>query len=182
MQLWWQRVVEAIETQEAAQDALIENVQTLLSTVIDLNNLITDVEAATVAAQVAADAANAAAGASAAESSLVNSYIANFTPPVVSADSTGLVTIAAHDRVYGNGTTVAVLGGTVATALANPAVARIYYDDPTRAGGAVTYQFTTDATVAVQTGDRHSVGAVQIPAAGSVDGGYVRPPGYVDYL
>lgn len=142
-------------------------------------------QAAATAANVAAIAANAAAvtAQSAADdvldaSSLASSYVTNFTPPMVSGASTGIVTIAAHDRVYGDGTTVSVLGGSVATGQANPTIVYIYYDQASRAGGAVTYAYSTDEGDAAQIGDRHSVGAVEIPAAGSASGGYARPPGY----
>jgi hypothetical protein len=136
------------------------------------------------AAQTAADNAQGAADGTTAETSIVNSYVSNFTPPLISADEFGVVTIATHDRVYGDSTlnpTVSVTGDAVATAAAPSSVVRIYYDDPTRSGGAVSYQFTIDpAAPPVQGGNRHSVGAVSIPAAGSQDGNYVRPPGYVE--
>lgn len=138
--------------------------------------------AAAAAANTAAANAQAASDASAAETSLVNSFVTNFTPPVIQADSAGNVTIANHDRQYGDtalNPTVSVAGDVIATAAANPDIVRIYYDDPTRAGGAVAYLFTVDPVdPPVQGGDRHVVGAVQIPAAGTSDGGYVRPPGY----
>jgi hypothetical protein len=164
MQIWWQQVVEAIETQEGRQDEAIE---------------------AIAAAQAAADAANAAAVTAneAAEeitagNSLSQSFIENFTPPVVSADNTGLVTIADHDRHYGDGTVVSVDGDTLATGEAAGTIVYIFYSQPSRAGGAVTYQYSTEEADAAQIGDVHNVGAVEIPAAGTAPGGYARPPGY----
>ncbi len=133
-------------------------------------------------ATAAAAAANAAADSVTSEQSLVNSFVTNFvgTSPI-SADNAGNVTIANHDRQYGDPTldpTVSVTGDTIATGAATGDIVRVYYDDPTRAGGVVTYQFTVDpADAPVQGGDRHVVGAVEIPAAGTSDGGYVRPPG-----
>lgn len=148
-----------------------------------------DQVAAIAAAQAAADAANAAAANAntAAEeitagNALTNSYVENFVAPVVSADNTGLVTIADHDRHYGDGTIVSVDGDTLATGLSNPDIAYIFYTDVPRAGGAVTYQFSTDEADAAQVGDVHNVGAVQIPAAGTASGGYARPPGYGGYI
>jgi len=41
----------------------------------------------------------------------------------------------------------------------------IYYLDASRAGGAVTYQASTDPADAVQSGNVHSAGAVETPAA-----------------
>jgi hypothetical protein len=163
-QFWWQQIAEAIEANELRQDEAI---------------------AAIEAAQAAADNANAAAAAAneAAEeitagTALSTSFVENFTPPVVSADNTGLVTIANHDRHYGDGTIVAVTGDTLATGEASPTRVHIYYSDPSRAGGAVTYQYSTDEADAAQIGDVHNVGAVEIPAAGTQSGGYARPPGY----
>lgn len=135
-------------------------------------------------AQTAADDAASATAAQAQETSLVNSY-PSAGVPILSADSTGLVTIATHNRVYGDSAlnpTVSVTGNTVASAAAALSIVRVYYDDPTRAGGAVTYGFTVDpAAPPVQSGNRHSVGAVEIPAVGSQDGRPLGPPGYVDY-
>jgi len=143
-------------------------------------------EAAVEAAETATTAAAAATGAATdaqtaadaitSETALIASFPDDFTAPLISADSTGVVTIASHNRKYGNGLTVAVTGDTVATGLPALDVARIYYDDATRGGGAVSYQFTTDPAVAAQSGNRHSVGAVEIPAAGTQDGGQVYPP------
>lgn len=146
---------------------------------------------ATIAAQNAADAANAAAASAnaaadsvTAESSLVNSFPTNYTPPLISADSLGNVTIANHDRQYGDVTlnpTVAVTGDVIATGAAVAATVRVYYLDPTRAGGAVAYLFTVDpADPPVQGGDTHVVGAVTIPGAGTQSGNGVRPPGFVE--
>jgi cell wall-associated NlpC family hydrolase len=136
-----------------------------------------DLDTAITAANAAAANAQAAADTVTAESSLATSYATGLT---IDAASTGIVTISAHTRVYGNGDSVPVNGGSVNTGLTNPAVARIYYDQPSRAGGAVTYLSTTSITAAAQTGDRHSVGAVEIPAAGTQAGNPVRPPGYAE--
>lgn len=140
-------------------------------------------QAAADAAQTAADGANTAADALKEETSLTGSYPSNFTAPLLSADDLGNVTIANHDRVYGNSTlnpTVSVTGDTIATAEVAGSVLRFYYVDSTRVGGAVTYLYTVDpATPPVQTGDTHSVGVVTIPATGTVDGADLKPPGYV---
>ncbi len=136
-------------------------------------------------ATAAAAAANAAADAASSETSIVNSFVTGFvgTSPL-SADNTGLITVANHQRQYGDPTlnpTVNVTGDTFASGASVGDIVRVFYDDPTRAGGGVTYQFTIDPVdPPVQGGDRHVVGAVEIPAAGSSDGGYVRPPGYTN--
>lgn len=149
----------------------------------DAQNATDTALAAAAAANTAADNAQAAADISASETSLVNSFVTNFAgASPVSIASTGVATIGNHDRQYGDTTlnpTRAVTGNTVATAATAGQTVRIYYDDPTRAGGGVTYQFTVDpADPPVQGGDRHVVGAATVPGAGSVPGGYVRPPGY----
>lgn len=108
------------------------------------------------------------------------SYPAGFTAPLIQADASGNVTIAAHTRYYGDGTSVAVAGGVLATGEAAASVLRIYYDDPRHLGGAVSYQYTLDPAVApIQTGVRHIVGRVEIPASGTQDGTYLFPPGYI---
>ena len=143
-------------------------------------------DAATQAAQAAADAATAAAAdsmeqtaANAREASLQASYI---DPSSVLTATPTTITIAPHNRIYpaasgGVATTVAVNGGSIA-ATAPADVDYIFYSDPTRAGGSVTYQVST--TPPVQTGDTHVVGAVEIPATGTADGGEgPRRPGAV---
>lgn len=175
MQVWAQKFLEELEAALTGLEDVTGDTATLLALIIELNGLITT-------ANTAIDDLNTATAATLAEQSLNTSRVANFTPPMIQADSAGNVTIANHDRIYGNGDVVPVTGGVVATGYANPDVARIYYVDPARAGGVVTYLFTQDEEDAAQTGDVHSVGAVEIPAVGTQDGGWVRPPGYVDPL
>lgn len=114
------------------------------------------------------------------EQSIVNSGIINVgTPPMISADDTGNIYLSDHERRYGNpaiNPTVSVTGGSATEGLPGNRV-YVYYDDPTRSGGAVTYQYSLDAADAIQGGDRHSVGSVEIPVTGTSDGTYVRPPG-----
>jgi hypothetical protein len=175
MQIWWQQVVEAIEAQEGRQD---------------------DAIAAIAAAQAAADAANAAAAtadaaaASAqdtadditAANALATSYVTGATITATDAGADVTITISAHTRHYpqpdGSTVDVAVSGGSL-TGRAYSTTYYIYYDDPSRAGGAVTYQSTTSEATAAQIGDRHTVGGVTTPAAlgAPKTGGYTRPPG-----
>lgn len=110
--------------------------------------------------------------------SLAASYPESFTPPFIEADDLGQVVIAAHTRFYGDGTSVDVDGGTISTGEAAGSVLRFYYDDSQHAGGAVTYLYTVDPTAApIQSGARHVVGKVEIPASGTQDGTYLLPPG-----
>lgn len=163
-QFWWQQIAEAIEANELRQDEAIEAIAAAQDAADNANT--------------AAEAANAATEEITSGNALSASFIENFTAPAVSADNTGLVTIANHDRHYGNGTVVAVTGDTLATGEVSPTRVHIYYSDPSRAGGAVTYQYSTAEADAAQIGDVHNVGAVEIPAAGTQSGGYARPPGY----
>jgi hypothetical protein len=171
-------------------DEAMTNIEKTLNEIL----VIPEIQTAIDAANAAAAAANTAAGnaqnaadTNSAENSLVNSYIdsTSFTAPLISASSTGTITIQTHTRVYGDPTlnpNVSVTGQIgMSTGAASGDTVRVFYNDPTRAGGAVTYQFTIDpAAPPVQTGDTHSVGSVIIPSTGTSGGKYVKPPGYVE--
>lgn len=175
-QIWFQRFADAIENSINGIAAALVAAGIALDAAAAAN-------AAAAAANAAASAAQGSTDAQALANSLTSSGIINVaTPPLLSADSTGTITVSTHDRLYGDSTlnpTVTVTGGAFATAFVNPDVVYVYYSDPSRAGGAVTYLTSLDPADAVQTGDIHSVGAVQIPAAGSNDGNFVQPPGIV---
>lgn len=130
---------------------------------------------ATQAALDAAATAQQTTDAAKREQALVNSYI---EPDSVLTASPTTITIAAHTRMYADGTSASVNGGTVA-ATASGDTDYVSYIDPERVGGTVAYQVST--TAPVQTGDTHVVGAVEIPTTGSNDGGAgPRRPGYVE--
>jgi hypothetical protein len=135
-----------------------------------------DVNAATVAAQTAANNAQAAANTTTAATSLANSYPTGATVTASDAGASATVSISSHTRVYGDGTSVSVASGSV-TGRPYSTLLYVYYDDPARAGGTVTY--ATSTTPPAQTGNRHVVGSVTTPAAaGAPTGGrYVLPPG-----
>jgi hypothetical protein len=121
-------------------------------------------------AQTAADNANTAAGTAqgaadqvAADAGLASSGTVGATLTATDIGASVTVAVSAHTRVYGDGVSVAVGGGSV-TGLAYASVYYIHYLDPSRAGGAVTYLASTDPADAVQSGDVHSVGAVTTPA------------------
>jgi hypothetical protein len=152
-------------------------------------NDILDVQAATDAANAAAAAADAAAVAAqttaddiTSANALGNSYVTGITITATDAGADVTITISAHTRHYPqpDGTTVdvAVSGGSL-TGRAYSTTYYVYYDDASRAGGAVTYQSTTSEATAAQIGDRHTVGGVETPAAlgAPKTGGYTRPPG-----
>lgn len=159
-QLLWQRTMEAIE---AAFTALSQQVN-------DNTAIIAEIRAA----QQLAQAANANADAVSAQLSLANSYV---TPQPLSASSDGTITIAAHNRVYGD-VSVSVNAGSI-SGFAQGTFVEVFYEDAARAGGSVTYQGTTG--LVAQEGATHIVGGVEIPAAGQppVPGATPQPPGYV---
>lgn len=162
MQLFWQQLLGSLTSILETIEGQVLNNQALLAQV--------------KAAQDLASNANEVSNATRQEQSLGDSYVdpAN----VITAASDGTITIAAHSRVYGDGTSVAVDGATLTghTPGSSPV---IYYRDAAREGGAVAYE-AAESNVA-QTGDVHVVGAVTIPLAGQVDaqGNVVVPPGYV---
>lgn len=108
------------------------------------------------------------------------SYPDGFTGNLIEADNLGNVTIANHTRYYGDGTSVAVAGDTIATGEAPGAVVYVYYDDPNHTGGAVSYSYTVSPTSPpIQSGARHVVGRVEIPVAGTQAGTWLHAPGYL---
>ena len=135
---------------------------------------------AAATAQVAAEAANDAAAAVGSEGTITASGTSDLTLTATDAGTDATVNISAHTRIYGDGSSVSVSAGSI-TGLAYSTDYWVFYDDPTRAGGSVTYQHSTDPADAVQTGDRHSVGAVTTPAAAAPDnnGKEVLPAGVV---
>lgn len=161
------RIVELLN-----QIAALPEIQEQLA---NLDETVAAAQEAIEAAQQAADAATQQTEAQKREAAIQSSYIDPAS--VLTADPT-TITIAAHTRFYGDGTSAPVNGGMIA-ASAPSDVDFVFYDDPDRDGGAVTYQLST--TPPVQTGDRHVVGAVTIPAAGTQDGGEgPRRPGFVE--
>ena len=170
-QKWWQSLKTALETQEGLQDATI-------AALAAVNAAVVVVEAA--AASASADAATAQSAAAGANSvaSLTNSGVTGVTITATDAGANVTVTISAHTRVYGDGTSVAVNAGSV-LALAYSTLFYIYYDQASRLGGAVTYLATTSVLTAAQTGNRHLVGKVTTPAAAApaTVGNEVQVPG-----
>lgn len=90
----------------------------------------------------------------------------------ISATSTPTIIISTHSRIYSD-RTVSVTGATLTGTWAAGSTQYIYYDDPARKGGAVTYRTTTvqgDAISSSTNPYRHYVGWVIIPASGTVTG------------
>ncbi len=168
-----------------------ESIQQQVNALVAVANTQAATEAATAAAaaaQAAADTANtAAADASAvadqvtADSTLANSYVTGLTLTAADAGTDATVTISAHTRVYGDGTSVSVSGGTV-TSLPYSTAHWVYYDQASRAGGAVAYLASTAVQGNGTAPDRHLVGAVTTPAAAAAPntGNPSRPPGFAE--
>jgi hypothetical protein len=186
---YWDQSMTQIETalnQILAIPAIEAALVDLDAAIIAADAAAAAADAAAVSAQTAADDAAVATAANKAESSIINSYVSLFTAPLISVTTLGVVTIANHSRIYGDpalNPTVTVTGtAALATTAGVGDVVRVYYNDPTRAGGAVTYLYTVDPTAPpVQGGSTHSVGAVTVPGAGSANGKLVQPPGYIDF-
>ncbi|MGE5566160.1 MAG: hypothetical protein ACM3YN_08400 [Parcubacteria group bacterium] len=179
---FWEAFAKAIETQEAAQDSAIEAIAAAQAAADAANAAAADAQAAAETADAAATSAQTVADAVDASASLNASYTTGLTISATDAGTDATITISAHTRIYGNGTSVSVSGGSV-TALSYSTTYWLYYDDAARAGGSVTYHATTtdvDAFVSPTNPDRHFVGAVQTPAsgAGATTGAPIRPPGY----
>ncbi|KQS01499.1 hypothetical protein ASG11_17755 [Sphingomonas sp. Leaf357] len=117
------------------------------------------------------------------EASLVASYVdpnGVLSAAVDSADTTkAIITVMAHTRKYGDGSSVSVAGGTV-SGLNLATIYYVYYNDPQQAGGTVTY-FATDNPLDAGNGQgRHAVGDVPTPGTSTSppsEGGGSFPPG-----
>jgi len=174
--LWWAEFADQIETS-------IDGISVALEAAGIALDAADAAQAAADAADAAAIVAQDAAAATALETSIVNSFVKDFAgASPLEADSSGNVTIKNHTRQYGDtvlNPDVSITGSVVATGAAATSVVRFYYDDATRTDTTPTFAFTTDPALGpIQGGDRHVIGAVEIPAAGSSDGGFVREPGF----
>lgn len=174
MQQWWQQVVQQIEN-AVALIVKLTGVQDQFDQALQQAQQATQqAKDAADAAKAAADAAKAQTDATKREAAIQGSYI---DPASVLTATPTTITIAAHTRMYADGTSAAISGGTIAATSAGD-TDYVFYVDVPRTGGSVTYQVSTDPPV--QTGDTHVVGAVAIPTTGTADGGEgPRRPGYV---
>lgn len=114
--------------------------------------------------------------------SRINSHT-NPTTVLTATDNgtTATVTVAAHTRVYGDGSTLSVASGTMPGLVSNTNYA-FYYDDKTLANPKPTYIATTTigTAQAVAADGRHFLGVIITPPAGSGKtrtGGGVYPMG-----
>lgn len=157
----WQETMERIETAINSLNAQVNSNTVLLAKI--------------TAAQTKADAANDNANEVGERQSIADSYTSPVS--VATAQNDGSISIAAHTRKYGNGSSVSVDAGSVSGFTAGDYVT-VYYKDAGREGGAVAYQGTTSPIA--QQGDTHIVGQATIPAAGEppASGNGPSGPGY----
>jgi hypothetical protein len=187
-QTWWQSVVRAVQTQEAAQDEIIADLQAVqtqqAAMLTDIQTIQDEQAAQLVQILEALDLANAAQAA-ADTVTTANAISASWISPadVLMAEDAGTdasITIDDFTRFYDDGTNTEVTGGTL-TGLSYSTLYSIYYDDPSRADETPTFVATTFGGVARHNfaPGRHFVGTVTTPAAGAPpnDGGGYVPPG-----
>lgn len=172
------QVFIAFEEQVRQQEhvnALRDVISALITQVNDQNIIIAEIRAAQALAAAANDNATAVDAASGLKDS--------FPDPagVLTASNAGIITIAAHERVYSDsaGTVVSVNAGSV-SGLTPGATYTVFYNDAAREGGAVTYE--ASATNVPQVNNIHVVGTITLPDAGETDttGTTVPAPGVID--
>lgn len=175
-QRFWDQVCGLVEAHENYQDAILA-----AQTAADAANAAAAAAStAAASANTAATTAQTAADAVTDETNLVNSYVTG-TPPILTATDAGsnaTITVAAHTRTYGDGSTVSITGGSIVSQPYSTLI-YVYYVDATRSSTTPTFLATTSASTAAQTGNTHLVGAVTTPAAAGPPetGDAVAPPG-----
>ena len=171
----------------------LDKMMTDLEAAFDASDTAIAALAAAVAAQ--ADATTALANAATAQSDATtanttattvkrdDSISTSWTSPgtILSASDAGTdatITISGHTRKYSDASSVSVTGASL-TALAYSTEYTVYYDQTSRAGGAVTYHATTNPNtgLANAAAGRHNCGTITTPAAaGGTTTGGVSPP------
>lgn len=172
-QVWLQTILEQIDDNFGSLEAA-------LAAQAAAEAAQTAAEAAQTAAETAQGSADDAAT-SASQNALANSGVVDCVITGSDAGSNAAVSITAHIRAYGDGTQVSVNSGSIGS-LAFSTLYYIYYLDPTRTGGAVTYLASIDSADAIQTGSTHSVGIITTPADGApnTDGPRYNAPGIIE--
>ena len=162
-------------------DSVLTILETNLSNILSIPDIQVALDAATAAAanaNTAAANAQTSADDAASVAALTNSGTSGVSITATDAGSSVSLAITSHIRLYGDGTSVSVSGGLL-TGLAYSTTYYVFYDQPSRAGGLVTYQTTTVKADAAQVSNRHLVGVVTTPATAGPDktGAYVEPSG-----
>lgn len=156
------------ETASAAADAANTAAATANAAAVTAQTAASTAQTAADSAQSVADGAATDVASVQTLSALQLSGVSSGT--AITGSDTGSaaqVAVNAHTRHYGDGTSVSVNSGSVGS-LSYDTVYHLYYDDASRAGGAVTYAVTTNSGLAQPTPslpDRHYVGSVRTPLA-----------------
>lgn len=164
--LFWQRFAEAIEDAIKGLEDADAAIEAALEAAGIAIQAAADAQQAADNAQQAADDAQSGADGAGSVASLTDSGTADLTLDAIDNGVDATIQISAHSRVYGDGTVVSVNSGII-SGLLYDTYYYVFYDDPSRSGGAVTYQVTTIEANAAQINDRHLVGAVLTPESGN---------------
>lgn len=172
---WSQRVAEQIESQFATQQTQITDLAT------------TQANLAATQADLASTQSDLAATQSDLSDTVVRLKIGlSSTAPtaILSSSDTGTnakITVAAHTRIYGDGSTLAITGPTDITGLSYGTLYAVYYDDTTLSDTTPAYVATTTLTDAQanKAAGRHFCGNITTATAGgaATSGDGPRPPG-----
>lgn len=166
----------AAQAAEQAADLANSAAMAANAAALDAQGAANNAQGAANNAQGAANNAQGAADAAAQAQALASSGVTGLAMSAIDAGSSATIIISGHTRVYGDGSSVVVSGGSV-NGLGYETDYYVYYSDPDRSGGAVTYQASTNPDNAIQVGDTHSVGEIVTPpSAGPSRDGYPYPP------
>lgn len=162
--IWWDRVATALENQEATQDGILDEQAEQLALILETLDIANE-------ALENSEEALAGGGEMSPTASLQLSYPADITITAADVGADVLIAISAHTRRYGNGDEVAVSSGNQSP-LPFDTMVYIYYDDASRAGGAVTYASSfdfADALSSTANPNRHYIGEILTPSDGGAD-------------
>lgn len=177
LERYWDDAMRQIET-------LFEQILSLPTIQEEIETLRTDLETVSAISSEQLELLDGNLSAQQVDNSLRNSYIVPISGEVITADETGLITVTDHTRVYGDSSinpNVLVQGTSIVSAALPGDIVRVYYRDPNRQGGAVTYEITIDPAIPlVQEGEMHSVGVVEVPTLGEqAISKHLQPSGFV---
>lgn len=184
LQVWWQQVLGSLKATLDAQQTAIDALAAAAAAQATANTAVTNAATAQTTANTAntnATTAQSTANTVKRDDAITASYPAPGTVLTASdAGSSATISVASHTRVYGDISNKTVNSGSV-TGLAYSTLYYVYYDDVSRAGGAVTYHADTNPNHALpnKAAGRHFVGSVTTPASGggSTSGGGSPPAG-----
>lgn len=164
---WWQEIAKNLETSFGDMETVQADI---LAAQADITAAQADIVSAQADIELALRRINIGLSATQPTSILTAS----------DAGTDATITIAGHNRIYGDGTVLAITGGSL-MGLAYTTTYAIYYDDVTLADGTPTFVATTTLTDAQanKVDGRHFVGQITTPASGGggTSGSGPTPPG-----